>query len=556
MYSEKPEERGVQFRGIIKVDCDGTVTDWNDHIRVENATTTTLYFSIETSYNGFDKFPAIEGKEYKNACLQYVEKAVQKGFEALLEDHVKDHQAYYDRVSFRLGSETETDVPTIDRLIASSGGEKELALYTLLFNFGRYLMIASSRAGSTATNLQGIWNKSVKPSWNSNYTVNINTEMNYWSELPCNMPEMMTPLVDFMKMLSKSGEQTAKDFYHANGFVVHHNADIWGYSAPVYGAAAYGFWPGASGWLCQNLYDIYAYTQDKEYLRKEILPIMKKAAEFYLDLLIEDEDQSLIICPSTSPENCYLVNGEHICVSRSTAMTNMIVKDLFLNCKEAYEDLGLQDEFYDRITSAAERIKPLMIGEDGSILEWNEPVIENEVHHRHTSHLYALYPASLITEETEKELFEACKQTLENRGDDGSGWSLAWKVCFWARLRDGNRALKLLDRQLRYKEAWENDHIAVDGGTFANMFDAHPPFQIDGNFGIVSGMCEMLLQSDRENIYLLPALPDNWKDGSVKGLAARGNVTVDMEWKDGKLTDYTIHGELGNRKVVVNPKIS
>ena len=547
IYSDKDEERGVLFRGALWIDSDGEIANKNNRLAVSNATYAVLYFNISTSYNGFDKFPAIEGREYKNACVDAVRSAAHLGYEKLLESHVADYESYYNRVSFELGGEGENAIPTDERLKRFETDKSDTALYTLLFNFGRYLLIASSRSGSMATNLQGIWNNTVKAPWNSNYTVNINTQMNYWPVLPCNMPELMEPLVDLMKTVSVTGEKTAKDFYHANGFVLHHNTDIWGHTVPVHGGPSWAFWNGGSGWLCRHLYEIYEYSLDKEYLQKTALPIMKKAAEFYLDILIEDEDETLMLCPATSPENNFAIGYTSACTSKSTAMMNMIVLDLFTNCKKACEELNIADSFYEKICNAVKKIKPLKIGDNGAILEWNEPLPETEVHHRHVSHLYALHPAGLITQR-DKDLFDACKKTLEIRGDNGTGWSLAWKVNFWARLRDGNHALHLIDRQLHYLPAGRNGKKlhSNGGGTYPNMFDAHPPFQIDGNFGVLSGICEMLLQSDGNNIHLLPALPDKWENGSVKGLSVRGNVTVDIEWKNGKVTDYKIHGKSDN----------
>lgn len=343
IYSDKNEECGVLFRGALKIDSDGVISSKDNILTVTNATYAVLYFNISTSYNGFDKFPAIDGKEYKNTCIDTVQSAVDLGYEKLLESHIADYKSYYDRVALDLGGESDELIPTDERLKNFVSDKSDTALYTLLFNFGRYLLIASSRAGSMAANLQGIWNNTVKAPWNSNYTVNINTQMNYWPVLPCNMPELMTPPVDLMKMVSVTGAKTAKDFYNANGFVLHHNTDIWGHTVPVHGGPQWAFWSGGSGWLCQNLFEIYNYTLDKEFLKNTAFPIMKKAAEFYLDILIEDEDKTLMLCPATSPENKFAVGDTSACTSRSTAMMNMIMLDLFTNCKKSCEELNISD---------------------------------------------------------------------------------------------------------------------------------------------------------------------------------------------------------------------
>lgn len=544
------EKKGISFRGTARVESDGAVTITDDGISVKNASQAVIYFCAKSSYNGSDKDPDSEGKEYKNACLTALDKAIKKGYDKLLAEHIADYKSYYDRMELSLGDEVNAAVPTDERLIKFMKDKSDLSLYTLLFNFGRYLLISSSREGTMATNLQGIWSDSIKPPWNSNYTVNINTQMNYWCALMCNMPELMTPLVDLIKALSIAGENTAKEYYHAAGFVVHHNADIWGHTTPVMGSPVWAYWQGASGWLCLSLYEIYEYTLDKAFLEGTAYPIMKKAAMFYLDTLVDDGNGNLIICPATSPENLFLSGGRKSAVAKSSAMMNSIVLSLLTNCKKACEVLGINDEFYNRVCTASDKILPLQIGRHGEILEWNEQLKETEIHHRHVSHLFALHPAGLITH-NDTDLINACRKTLEIRGDDGTGWSLAWKINFWARLWDGNHALTLLDNQLCPVPASGKSIFKYSGGggTYPNMFDAHPPFQIDGNFGTVSGIGEMLLQSDGKNIYLLPALPDKWQNGYVKGLKARGNITVDIEWKNGKITDYKLVGDTADIKI-------
>lgn len=549
IYSDKDKEKGILFRGAVKIDTDGKITGNKACLRIENSTFATIYFTLKSSFNGFAKSPFIQGKEYKNCCIETLEAAFKLGFDKLQKRHIADYKSYYDRVSFNLDKDAGELTATDERIKAFQNDRNDCGLYVLVFNFGRYLLISSSREGTQATNLQGIWSNSVKPSWNCNYTTNINTQMNYWPVLPCNMPELMTPLVDLIKTVSVTGEETAKSFYNAKGFVLHHNTDIWGFSSPVQGSASWGYWQGGSGWLCRSLFEIYEYTLDKKFLQKTAFPIMKKAAEFYLSILTEDENGELIICPGTSPENLFKTKLSAVATSKSTAMMNSIVLDLFINCKKSCEVLSVKDGFYNKICESIGRIKPLAIGEKGELLEWNEPLPEKEIHHRHVSHLYALHPAGLITPEKNKALFEGCKKTLEIRGDDGTGWSLAWKINFWARLRDGNHALVLIDRLLTLVGTDGENHR--HGGVYPNLFDAHPPFQIDGNFGALSGICEMLMQSDGENIYLLPALPDKWKKGSIKGLQAKGNITVDIEWAKGKITDYTLHGDTENINVIL-----
>jgi len=551
VYYEPLEERGIAFRGALKIDTDGMIEYCDSHISVQNATYATLYFTIHTSYNGFDKLPVLEGKEYKFACIKTLREAYDLGFEALLKEHTADYRSFYDRVSLQLDNDALPLEATDKRLEAFRPESNDMALYELLFNFGRYLLITSSRAGSQATNLQGIWNNSTKPAWNSNYTININTEMNYWPVLMCNMPELMKPMIELVEKIAVTGEVTAKALYHADGFVAHHNADIWGFSAPTRGSASWGFWPGGSGWLCRSVYELFAYTQDLDYLKNTAFPLLKKAAVFYLDILVLDRNGKYMISPATSPENIFSYGGVNAAVSESTAMMNCIALDLFTNCKKSSEALGIRDDFYSKICDAIENMQPLLIGENGAVLEWNTPLTETEVHHRHVSHLYALHPANLITPD-DTALFDACRKTLEIRGDDGTGWSLAWKINFWARLRDGDHALKLIDRLLTLVPSWssEAENYHGGGGLYPNMFDAHPPFQIDGNFGAVSGIAEMLLQSDGKNIYLLPALPKKWKKGSVRGLAAQGNVTVDIAWEDNKLKSYTVHGDASKLCVI------
>ncbi len=551
-YSDDEAKKGISFRGAVKVKSNGTVTVSDDKIAVNDADYAEIYFSCESSFNGFDKHPNLEGKEYKNACINALKAASDKNYDDVKAAHIADYKSYYDRVKLDLGTANREKISTDKRLAEFVCKKNDPGLYALLFNFGRYLTIAGSRENTQAMNLQGIWNHRINPPWSSNYTVNINTEMNYFPTLMVDMPELHTPLVDFIKEVSITGEKTAKELYHARGFTAHHNIDIWRMTTPVQGNSQWSFWPMSSGWLCRHLYEHYEYTLDVDFLKKTAFPIMKKAAEFYLDMLVDDKDGYLMIAPSTSPENSFKYGKEACSVSQTSTMSMSIIKELFIDCLKASDLLGEKDSIIDKIREKVPKLLPLKVGSKGDLLEWYNEEEWTEPHHRHISHLYALHPARLINHEETPDLIEACRKTLEYRGDNGTGWSLGWKINFWARMFDGNHALKLIDMQLRPVENKYYINYKGGGGTYPNMFDAHPPFQIDGNFGAVSGIAEMLMQSTDNTIYLLPALPEKWKDGSIKGLRAKGDIKVDIEWKDGKLADYKLSGNTSGVRVVYN----
>lgn len=538
-YYDEPERRGIRFRAAVRVTGNGQITCGISTVTVTSSSDTTVLIACETSFNGFDRQPYTDGKPYEDAVMQTVMNAAD--FDTLKAAHKEDYQPLYNRVELDLGSDKQENLPTDKRLKRFEKTGFDRALYTLFYNYGRYLAIASSREGSQPSTLQGIWNNLYSPPWHSNYTVNINTEMNYWPVLMCSMPELHEPLLKMVEELAEAGKRTAQVHYGAKGFVSHHNVDLWRHTVPVFDSAVYAFWPMSSGWLGRHLFEHYEYTLDKDYLEQRALPVMLSAAEFYLDCLTEDKDGRLIFAPSTSPENTFIYQGRHCSVSQTSTMTMSIIQDLFGNCVKAAEIVGSGDERIGRIREALPRLLPLRVGSRGQLLEWYGEYEEAEPHHRHISHLYGLHPANLITPETTPELAEAARTTLELRGDEGTGWSLGWKINFWARLQDGDRALRLLEKQLRFVKSIGINYRG-GGGTYANLFDAHPPFQIDGNFGSVSGMTEMLMQSRDNTVLLLPALPEKWRNGQVSGLTAKGGISVDIVWRGGVLARARLCG--------------
>lgn len=551
IYEDVNGCKGMRFETLIKpIVKDGTLSIEKEKIIVKNATEVLLIVTAATSFNGYDKCPDSDGKDEHKLALEHLKKSISKKYNTLLKEHLNDFHHYFNRVSFKLneGAEDKSTLPTDYRLEQYTNGEKDANLETLFFQYGRYLLISASRTSGAPANLQGIWNKELRAPWSSNYTTNINVQMNYWPVESANLSELFAPLNDLIKNISVTGTETAQSFYHAKGWVAHHNSDIWAMSNPVgdlgKGDPMWANWYMGANWLSRHLWEHYQYTGNKEYL-KEVYPIMKNAALFTLDWLQEDKDGYLVTMPSTSPENRYYYDGKKKgAVTVASTMDMGIIKDLFVNTTAAAKTLNLDEEFVNTIEKANSKLFPFKIGSKGQLLEWYKEFEDQDPHHRHTSHLYALHPASLISPLNTPELANAARRTLELRGDDGTGWSLAWKVNMWARLLDGNHAYTLFRNQLRLTK--DNDtKYSGHGGAYPNLFDAHPPFQIDGNFAGTAGMIEMLMQSQNNEIHLLPALPDAWAQGNINGIVAKGNFTVGIKWDNGTLTSATLVSNIG-----------
>jgi len=553
------EKRGTRFTTLIKINnLDGKLVTTDSSLGIKDGSEAIIFVSIATSFNGFDKNPSTEGLNDTDIALQNLTSSFAKSFSELKSGHLKDYQTFFNRVSLDLGDTYAPDLPTDERLRRYAKGMEDKNLEILYFQFGRYLLISSSRTKGVPANLQGIWNPYIRPPWSSNYTTNINAEENYWLAETANLSEMHLSMMDFIGNVAATGKITAKTFYGVGGWTACHNSDIWAMSNPVgdfgQGDPVWANWNMAGAWLSTHLWEHYLFAQDDDFLRTKGYPLMKGAAQFCLEWLVEDDKGDLITSPCTSPENRYLTPEGYAGATFYGGTSDLaMIRECFEQTIKASVILNIDEDFRAKIQQALARLHPYQIGKNGNLQEWYYDWEDADPKHRHQSHLFGLFPGHQITPLKTPEFAKACRKTLEIKGDETTGWSKGWRINLWARLHDGNHAYKMYRELLHYVEP---DGVKTTyergGGTYPNLFDAHPPFQIDGNFGGSAAVIEMLVQSSEDEVRLLPALPDVWESGSVSGICTRGGYEISMEWNNKLLTKLSVIAKKGGTTTLIS----
>jgi alpha-L-fucosidase 2 len=550
------ENRGTRFSTYFKVNNKGGKVDVsNGELKVSNADEAIIFVSMATSFNGFDKDPAKDGMDNKAIAEQQLINASSKNYNKLMGSHLNDYQTFFNRLSLDLSDINSPDLPTDERLKRYSEGADDKNLEMLYFQFGRYLLISSSRTEGVPANLQGIWNPYIRPPWSSNYTMNINVEENYWLAESANLSEMHRPFLTFIGNLAQTGKITAQTFYGVDkGWAACHNSDIWAMSNPVgdygKGEPMWACWNMSGTWVVTHLWDHFLYTGDIDFLKNYAYPLMKGAAAFCFEWLVEDKQGYLVTAPSTSPENTYITpDGFRGATLYGATADLAMIRECFDQTIRASEILKVDIALRDSLKEAIKRLYPYQIGKEGNLQEWYYDWKDADPLHRHQTHLYGLHPGRHISPEKTPKLAMACRKTLEIKGDESTGWSKGWRINLWARLKNGNQAYKMYRELLTYVEpdGAQSVNYGGGGGTYPNLFDAHPPFQIDGNFGGAAGVIEMLLQSSEDEIFLLPALPDAWPSGTVKGICARGGFEISMKWLNGQLSSVEVLSKYGSK---------
>lgn len=561
---------GIRFQIRARVLAGGgSVSAEGGRLTVTGADSAVLLVAIRSDFAGWDRDPA--GEFPADACRTDLDRVAAAGYDALFAAHLDEYRPLYSRSSLELPESPEDARPTDERL-RNCRDTFPPSLAALLYHFGRYLLIASSRPGTQAANLQGIWSPYLLPPWGSNYTTNINLEMNYWAALPANLAECAEPLFRFIREAAEAGRETAGRLYHARGWCLHHNSDLWRYTFPAWGRARWAYWPLGGLWLCRHLCEYFHFTGDTAFLR-EYYPVLRGSVEFALDLLIENERGELVLSPSTSPENGFIDpgNGEvATACGNGSAMDLELVRESFEQVIDAAKTLGIDEPLVPELEAALARLRPLAIGSEGQLLEYDADYEEAEVLHRHLSHLYGVYPGEFFTPDRNPELYEAARISLVRRGDRSTGWAMCWRLALWARFRNGEHAKSILKEFLTFIDPNAELGYEGGGGIYPNLLSAHPPFQIDANLGVPAAIVELLVQSHRKTaegvmiVDLLPALPPGWEDGRLTGVRARNGVVLDLEWKAGRVSrlalraPHTVAAELRgtpfDRRVAVGPE--